>query len=87
MASLYRDIVVEAPLAEVWRALSDVGNAADLFPGILTASEMRNAQERVVTFSKNWWWSSGYWRWIRSTTGWPTPQFPRNSTITALRCN
>ena len=51
MASLYRDIVVEAPLTEVWRALSDLGNAADLFPGILTASELRSRSERVVTFS------------------------------------
>ena len=51
MPSLYRDIVVEAPLAEVWNALSDLGNAAGLFPGILIASEMRSDHERLVTFS------------------------------------
>ena len=51
MASLYRDIVVEAPLAEVWRALRDLGNAANLFPGVLTGSEMRGEHERLVTFA------------------------------------
>ena len=51
MASLYRDVVVEVPMAEVWRALCDIGHAAELFPGILTASELLGPQERVVTFS------------------------------------
>ena len=38
-------------MSDVWRALGDVANAADTFPGILTDSRLQSADQRVVTFS------------------------------------
>jgi carbon monoxide dehydrogenase subunit G len=51
MGSIYREVVVRAPLSDVWSAVRDVAEAADLFPGILTASRLQGKDERVVTFS------------------------------------
>jgi len=51
MGSIYRESVVEAATDEVWGALRDVANAADLFPGILTACQLNPPDERVVTFA------------------------------------
>ncbi len=51
MASIRKEAVVQVPSFELWASLRDVANVVDLFPGILTASELASKDERVVTFS------------------------------------
>jgi uncharacterized protein YndB with AHSA1/START domain len=51
MGSIRKEVVVNAPVGEVWRALRDVANAADLFPGILTDSRLEDGDRRMVTFA------------------------------------
>jgi carbon monoxide dehydrogenase subunit G len=51
MASIRRELVVDVPPDEVWTSLRDVGNVAELFPGILTSSVLAAEDERVVTFA------------------------------------
>jgi carbon monoxide dehydrogenase subunit G len=50
MASIRRDVVVDAPADRVWERLREAGEVADLFPGVLTASRMEGAS-RIVTFA------------------------------------
>jgi carbon monoxide dehydrogenase subunit G len=51
MASIRREIVVEAPADEIWAAVRDVGAPHErLVPGFLTDSRM-DGDARVVTFA------------------------------------
>ena len=50
MASIIRDITVAAAPETVWQAVRDVGNAHQLFVGVLTDCRMGNG-ERTVTFA------------------------------------
>jgi carbon monoxide dehydrogenase subunit G len=50
MASIIRDIAVAAAPESVWQALRDVGNAHQLFAGVLKDCQMGNG-ERTVTFA------------------------------------
>ncbi len=50
MASIHREITIEAPAATVWSALEDVGNLhTGLVPGFVTACAL-DGEARVVTF-------------------------------------
>ena len=50
MASIIRDITIAAAPEAVWRAVREVGNAHQLFVGVLTDCRMGNG-ERTVTFA------------------------------------
>jgi carbon monoxide dehydrogenase subunit G len=50
MGSIRREAIVGAPAEQVWERLRDVGNVADLFPGVLTNSRP-DGDGRVVTFA------------------------------------
>jgi carbon monoxide dehydrogenase subunit G len=50
VASIIRDITVEAAPENVWRAVRDVGNAHRLFAGVLKDCRMADG-ERTVTFA------------------------------------
>lgn len=50
MATVYRDIPVEAAAQDVWAALRDPANVAHVFAGVLTEARMEN-DVRWVTFA------------------------------------
>ena len=50
MATVYRDIPVEAAADDVWAALRDPANVARVFAGVLTGARMEN-DVRWVTFA------------------------------------
>ncbi|MFC6139982.1 SRPBCC family protein [Paraburkholderia silvatlantica] len=50
MATVYRDIPLEAAAQEVWAALRDPANVDRVFAGVLTAARMEN-DVRWVTFA------------------------------------
>ena len=51
MATIYKDIVIQAPAAHVWAAVRDFQAApVRLFPGVLTGSKAEEGA-RVVTFA------------------------------------
>lgn len=51
MASVRKEALIDAPADEVWSRLRDVGNVAQLFPGVLTDSRLDDERSRTVTFS------------------------------------
>src|SRR5690349_11304924 len=52
MASVYKEIVIEAPAEHVWAAVRDVGAVHErLTPGILVDTCL-NGDERVLTFAR-----------------------------------
>ena len=51
MGSIRREAILDVPARDVWAGLREVGKAAEMFPGILTACELRRDDERVVTFA------------------------------------
>jgi len=50
MATIYRDISIEAAAEDVWAALRDPANVARVFAGVLTDARMEN-DVRWVTFA------------------------------------
>jgi carbon monoxide dehydrogenase subunit G len=50
MASITREIPIDAPPEDVWKALRDVGNAHRMFPGVLVDCRL-DGDARVVTFA------------------------------------
>lgn len=51
MASIHREITIEAPAETVWAAVRDVGNVhVRLCPGVLTGARLEG-DSRVVTFA------------------------------------
>jgi carbon monoxide dehydrogenase subunit G len=51
MASIHKEIIVDAPSDVVWDAVRDVGNAhTRLFPGVLVDARL-DADARIVTFA------------------------------------
>ncbi len=50
MASIRLEIPLEAPAAQVWARLRDVGAASALFPGVLVASRLEG-ESRIVQFA------------------------------------
>jgi carbon monoxide dehydrogenase subunit G len=50
MASIRREITIDAPADTVWAAIRDVGNAHHLFAGVLSDSRL-DGDARVVTFA------------------------------------
>jgi carbon monoxide dehydrogenase subunit G len=52
MASIRKEIVIDAPPAEVWSAVRDYGQVhTRLCPGVVTDTRMESAELRVVTFA------------------------------------
>lgn len=51
MASIRREIVVEAPVARVWEAFRDVGAVHRLAPGFVSSCRLDGNEARIVTFS------------------------------------
>jgi hypothetical protein len=50
MASITREIRIDAPPEDVWKALRDVGNAHRMFPDVLVDCRLEE-EARVVTFA------------------------------------
>ena len=50
MASITKEVLIEAPPDDLWAALRDVGNVHRLFPGVLTDARL-DGDARVVTFA------------------------------------
>ncbi|MBV9750272.1 MAG: SRPBCC family protein [Acetobacteraceae bacterium] len=50
MASIYKEVLIEANPDALWAALRDVGNVHRLFPGVLTNARLEG-DTRVVTFA------------------------------------
>ncbi len=50
MASIYKEVLIEAPAEDLWAALRDVGNVHRLFRGVLTDSRLEG-DTRIVTFA------------------------------------
>jgi hypothetical protein len=50
MASIYKDILVDAPAEDVWAAVRDVGGEAKLAPSFVTASKVEG-DVREITFA------------------------------------
>jgi carbon monoxide dehydrogenase subunit G len=50
MASIYKEIPIEAPAETVWAAIRDVGAAHRLFAGVLTDCRL-DGDSRTVTFA------------------------------------
>lgn len=52
MASIRKEIVVDAPVARVWEAFRDLGEVhRRLAPGFVTGCRMEGPEARVVTFA------------------------------------
>jgi carbon monoxide dehydrogenase subunit G len=52
MASIRKEIVIDAPPAEVWSAVRDYGQVhTRLCPGVVTDTRMEGGELRVVTFA------------------------------------
>jgi carbon monoxide dehydrogenase subunit G len=52
MASIRKEIVIDAPPAEIWSAVRDYGQVhTRLCPGVVTDTRMESAELRVVTFA------------------------------------
>lgn len=50
MASIRKELVIDAPPGDVWAAVRDVGAAHRLFPGVLADARLEN-DARIVTFA------------------------------------
>jgi carbon monoxide dehydrogenase subunit G len=50
MASIYREVLIQAPAEDVWAAVRDVGDVRRLFPGIVVESRLEEGA-RVATFA------------------------------------
>lgn len=50
MASIRKEISIDAPAEKVWAAIRDVGNTNKLFQGVVTRTQLEEGA-RVVTFA------------------------------------
>ena len=78
MATLRRDISLDAPADQVWSAVRDFGQVhVRVAPGFLTALEMddpkSNGGDRIVTFFKAWWRGNDWSRATMRPAGWSIP--------------